>query len=137
MFVLALSALVLLSAAGPAAAQTPVASAPTPASAAQSQPKSRRAMWTAVGAGAGFGVGLWAGLRWLDGATYAERKILTTATIGAAAGGLVGNLLARPRKSSPTGSGTTLTLPARATRSTIVAPIVGPGTVGFVYSTRF
>jgi len=60
--------------------------------------------WTIGGAGAGFGVGLWAGLSAFDDAINSERKIWTSAvvgaTVGAVGGYLVGKARARGSKSS-------------------------------------
>jgi len=66
---------------------------------AQNPTSDHRAVWTAIGAGIGFGGGLLIGLQAFDDAVYAERKIWTTALVGAAAGGVAGNLLSRPRRS--------------------------------------
>jgi hypothetical protein len=59
--------------------------------------------WTIGGAGAGFGVGLWAGLSAFDDAINSERKVWTTAVVGAAAGAVSGYLIgrARARNSGP------------------------------------
>jgi hypothetical protein len=59
--------------------------------------------WTIGGAGAGFGVGLWAGLSAFDDAINSERKVWTTAVVGAAAGAVGGYLIgrARARNSGP------------------------------------
>lgn len=56
--------------------------------------------WTAVGAGAGFGLGLYLGFAAFDQATFAERKITTTTVVGAAAGALGGYLIGRLRHES-------------------------------------
>jgi hypothetical protein len=80
-----------LSAAIPAAAQQ------TPAA---HDPGRTRVAWTFIGAGIGFGGGLLAGLAVFDDAVHAERKIVTTSLIGAAAGGLIGARFA-PRASPP------------------------------------
>jgi hypothetical protein len=59
--------------------------------------------WTIGGAGAGFGVGLWAGLSVFDDAINSERKVWTTAAVGAAVGAVGGYLIgrARARNSAP------------------------------------
>jgi hypothetical protein len=59
--------------------------------------------WTIGGTGAGFGVGLWAGLSAFDDAINSERKVWTTAVVGAAAGAVGGYLIgrARARNSEP------------------------------------
>jgi membrane protein YqaA with SNARE-associated domain len=54
-------------------------------------------MWTAVGVGAGFGVGLWAGLTAFDDAVNSDRKVWTSAVVGAAVGGVTGYLIGRAR----------------------------------------
>ncbi len=58
--------------------------------------------WIAVGAGAGFGIGVWAGLTRFDESINSDRKIWTTAIVSATAGGLLGYLLTRKR---PTATG--------------------------------
>lgn len=58
----------------------------------------RTAAWTAVGAGAGFGVGLWAGLTAFDDAINSDRKVWTSALVGAAVGGTLAYLVSRPRR---------------------------------------
>jgi len=57
----------------------------------------RSAMWVAIGAGAGFGLGLLAGLAAFDEARHSERKIWTTAAVGGVAGGVTAWLLSRGR----------------------------------------
>jgi len=71
-------------------------------------------IWTAIGAGAGFAAGVFIGLNKFDDAVYADRKIWTTAIIGAAAGGVAGALLSRN-----VGRET----PVKATRSTDVPDV--------------
>ena len=51
--------------------------------------------WTVVGAGAGFGVGLTTGLAAFDDAIDSDRKVWTTAIVGAAVGGTIGYLVGR------------------------------------------
>ena len=58
-------------------------------------------VWTFVGIGAGFGVGLWAGFSAFDESINSERKIWTSAIVGAAAGGLLGYFVDRQRAKSP------------------------------------
>ncbi len=53
--------------------------------------------WMIGGAGAGFGVGLWAGLSAFDDAINSERKVWTTAVVGAAVGAVGGYLIGRTR----------------------------------------
>jgi len=73
-----------------------------PSYAQSGQPRSTRSRvgWTLAGIGIGFGAGLYVGFNKFDQATYAERKITTTAIAGAAAGGVIAFLLAR-NKSKP------------------------------------
>ena len=71
-------------------------------SSAQAQPApsagGRTALWTSVGAGAGFGIGLWAGLAAYDDAINSDRKVWTSAIIGAAAGGTLAYPWTRARR---------------------------------------
>jgi hypothetical protein len=85
----------------------------TSGSLAHAQPRERRSAgvtvtWTAIGAGAGFGVGLWAGLTAFDDAINSDRKVWTSAIIGAGVGALGGFLIGRalgtresPAKNNP------------------------------------
>ena len=68
-----------------------------PSYAQSGQPRStgKRVGWTLAGVGIGFGVGTYVGFSRFDQATYAERKITTTAIGFAAAGGLIAFLLTR------------------------------------------
>ena len=61
----------------------------------------RRAVviWTVSGAGAGFGVGAWAGLTAFDDAVNSDRKVWTSAVVGAGIGALAGYLIGRSRGS--------------------------------------
>jgi hypothetical protein len=61
----------------------------------------KRVVWTLVGIGAGFGAGLFLGLNAFDDAINSDRKVWTSALVGAAAGGLAGNLLSRNLGRSP------------------------------------
>jgi hypothetical protein len=83
---------------------------PVPLSADTSGPSSssstkssstKRVIWTLVGIGAGFGAGLFLGLNAFDDAVNSDRKVWTGALVGAAAGGLAGNLLSRNVGRSP------------------------------------
>ena len=71
-------------------------------SSAQAQPApshgGRAALWTSAGAGAGFGIGLWAGLTTFDDAINSDRKVWTSAIVGAAAGGTLAYLLTHARR---------------------------------------
>jgi hypothetical protein len=58
----------------------------------------KRALWTAAGIGAGFAAGLFIGLNAFDDAVNSDRKVWTSALIGAAAGGLAGNLIGKATK---------------------------------------
>lgn len=55
------------------------------------------AIWTAAGAGAGFGIGLTAGLNKYDDAINSDRKVWTSAVVGAAIGAAGGYLISRLR----------------------------------------
>jgi hypothetical protein len=82
-----------------------------------------RPAWTFVGIGAGFGVGLWAGLTAFDDSTDSDRKVWTSAMVGAAAGGLIGYLVDRHRAKSrpaPT-SASSLVISPHDERDVIVA----------------
>lgn len=57
---------------------------------ANQSPRRTKALWTIVGAAAGAGIGMWAGFRAFDQATYAERKITASMIAGGAIGGVVG-----------------------------------------------
>jgi hypothetical protein len=54
-------------------------------------------MWTIAGAGGGFGIGLWAGLTKFDDAINSDRKVWTSAVVGAAVGAVGGYLIGRSR----------------------------------------
>ncbi len=58
----------------------------------------KRVVWTIVGAGGGFAAGLFLGLNKFDDAINSDRKVWTSALLGAAAGGLAGGLLSANRK---------------------------------------
>jgi len=71
---------------------------------AQTQsPQTSRATvtWTIGGAGAGFAVGLWAGLSVFDDSINSDRKVWTTAVVGAAVGAVGGYLIGRSRARNP------------------------------------
>jgi hypothetical protein len=66
----------------------------------------KRVLWTIVGAGAGFAAGVFIGLNKFDDAINSDRKVWTTAIVGAVGGGVAGALLSRPRRNAPNlGSG--------------------------------
>ena len=75
--------------------------APAVAQGAGTKPPERhtrtRIAWTLGGIGIGFGAGTYVGFKKFDQATYAERKIWTTAITCAAAGGVIAFLLTRGR----------------------------------------
>ncbi|MET0215613.1 MAG: hypothetical protein ABW292_21560 [Vicinamibacterales bacterium] len=56
---------------------------------------SKRVLWTVAGIGAGFAAGLFIGLNAFDDSVNSDRKVWTSALVGAAAGGLAGNLLGK------------------------------------------
>jgi len=58
-------------------------------------------LWTISGAGAGFGICLWAGLSAFDDAINSDRKVWTSAIVGAGVGALGGYLIARVRSDRP------------------------------------
>lgn len=53
--------------------------------------------WTVAGAGGGFGIGLWVGLTKFDDSIHSDRKVWTTAIVGAAVGGVSGYFAGRSR----------------------------------------
>jgi hypothetical protein len=76
----------------------------------------RTALWTIVGAGAGFGLGLFLGLNAFDDAVNSDRKVWTSAIAGAAAGGTLGYLVGRAQRGASTPA-TKATLSEREVRS--------------------
>ena len=90
---------------------------------AQSKP-SFKPIWTCVGVGTGFGLGMLAGFYVLDDAIYAERKIWTTAVVSAGAGGIIGFLVDRERQ-RPSPQPSVLARPQRFDASS--APPLGTG----------
>jgi hypothetical protein len=84
------------------------AEADTPA--ASPSHSSFRPTWTIVGASAGFGLGLWAGLTAFDDATNSDRKVWTASIVSAVAGGVIGYFVDRHRV-RPSG-GPSASLPA-------------------------
>jgi hypothetical protein len=82
-----------------------LAAVPAMADTREAAPKAssstKRVIWTVVGAGAGFAAGVFIGLNKFDDAINSDRKVWTTAIVGAAAGGVAGALLSRPSRPSP------------------------------------
>ena len=68
---------------------------PPSTSQARTGSSTKRVVWTLVGIGAGFGAGLLIGLNAFDDAINSDRKVWTSALVGAAAGGLAGGLLSK------------------------------------------
>jgi hypothetical protein len=62
---------------------------------AKTSSTTKRVVWTLVGIGAGFGLGIWAGLTAFDDSINSDRKAWTTVAIAAAAGGVAGALLSK------------------------------------------
>jgi peptidoglycan/LPS O-acetylase OafA/YrhL len=60
-------------------------------------PDSHHALWAVSGAGVGFGAGLWVGLSAFDDAVYSDRKVWTSAIVGAGVGAIAGYLIGRAR----------------------------------------
>jgi hypothetical protein len=64
--------------------------------------------WALIGAGAGFGIGFFQGMRVYDDATYAEQKIWRAAWLsalaGAAIGGAIGAVRSKPARMPDTAS---------------------------------
>jgi hypothetical protein len=77
-------------------------------------PRQTKAVWTIVGAAVGAGVGMWAGFRAFDQATYAERKITTATIAGGAIGGVVGWTIGWGRSRSATHPVTGMRVPGTA-----------------------
>ena len=85
------------------------------------QQRSFKPVWTVVGAGAGFGLGVWAGLTKFDDAINSDRKVWTTAIVSAAAGGVLGFLIDRhrARRPAPTATPPTAAAPTESWRQSI------------------
>jgi len=66
----------------------------------KSSSATKKVVWTAIGAGAGFAAGVFLGLNKFDDAINSDRKVWTTAIIGAAAGGVGGWLIGRHDESN-------------------------------------
>jgi len=61
----------------------------------KSRSTTKRVVWTVIGAGAGFAAGVFIGLNRFDDAINSDRKVWTTAIVGAIGGGVAGGLLSR------------------------------------------
>lgn len=72
------------------------------ASKARASSTTKRVVWTLVGIGAGFGAGVFLGLHAFDDSINSDRKVWTSAIVGAAAGGLAAGLLSRNVGRTPT-----------------------------------
>ena len=85
------------------------AAAPVQAPTSPPAQKSSRsaALWTIAGAGAGFGIGLSTGLNKYDDAINSDRKVWTSAVVGAAIGAAGGYLISRLRNRRPRPAPTT------------------------------
>ena len=68
---------------------------------AKARSSGKRVMWTAIGAGAGFAVGMMLGLNAFDDSVNSDRKVWTAALVGAAGGGIAGALLSRSTRRDP------------------------------------
>ena len=66
------------------------------ASVARAQSRSE-VVWTVSGGGVGFGIGLWAGLTAFDDAVNSDRKVWTSAIVGAGVGAVAGYFVGRAR----------------------------------------
>jgi hypothetical protein len=66
----------------------------------------KRVAWTLAGIGAGFAAGLFIGLNAFDDSINSDRKVWTSAIVGAAAGGLAGGLISRSVGREPQLKGT-------------------------------
>lgn len=60
-------------------------------------PSRTEVLWIVSGGGVGFGVGLWAGLTAFDDAVNSDRKVWTSAIVGAGVGAAGGYLIGRAR----------------------------------------
>ena len=72
-----------------------------PAPVQKSRSTGKRVAWTVIGAAAGFGAGLFIGLNQFDDAIDSDRKVWTSALVGAAAGGVAAALVSRNVGRSP------------------------------------
>ena len=72
----------------------------------------KRIAWTVAGAAAGFGAGLFLGLNKFDDAVNSDRKVWTSALVGAGIGGVTAALLTRNLGKDPKPS-TAFSMPRR------------------------
>lgn len=87
----------------------------------------KRVVWTLIGAGIGFGAGLMLGLQQFDDAIDSDRKVWTSALVGAGAGGVAGALISgRGGSSNPT-AGPATPLSAAPPDSRIALPPLDGG----------
>jgi hypothetical protein len=95
------------------------------------QQRSFKPVWTVVGAGAGFGLGVWAGLTKFDDAINSDRKVWTTAIVSAAAGGVLGFLIDRhrARRPKPTATPPTAAAPSESWRQSVYGSPTAPATL--------
>lgn len=85
-------------------------------------------LWTVSGAGAGFGVGAWAGLTAFDDAVNSDRKVWTSAIVGTGVGALAGYLIGRSLGARDRAPSTTPTSPTQQFRLFAVPP-ARPGSI--------
>lgn len=87
----------------------------------------KRVAWILAGAGAGFGAGLLFGLNRFDDAIDSDRKVWTSALVGAAAGGLAGALIGKAASGSPAPSFRSRTPADRDVDALVPKPVLGRG----------
>ena len=83
-----------------------------------------------MGIGAGFGVGVWAGLTAFDDSVNSDRKVWTSAIVAAAAGGVLGYLVDRHRAktaASPARRPSLAFTPAQREKFVSASPRLGAG----------
>ena len=97
-------------------------------------------LWTISGAGAGFGIGLWAGLSAFDDAVNSDRKVWTSAIVGAGVGAVAGYLIGRARtgrnRPSTTATSSTGNDRRRSTRGCLSSWRSRSGSTEAVYGAR-
>lgn len=84
----------------PAFAQGANTAPATPGPPTRSASAAKRAAWAFIGAGLGFGAGLMFGLNRFDDAINSDRKVWTSALVGAAIGGVAGGVFSGDVKPS-------------------------------------